>query len=158
MLCGKPASKIDQWIVPKGFMKNRTAAALQNSKQMCIGFRILDHVVQNAKANHEIEEVIRIGHRGGVHWCEFGGQPISLRRPIRGLDGGLRQVKSPDLRALLAQVNAEIAVTAAVVEHAQIAHISDCFNGIAPGVTPPTPSSIAESRDLALYEEIQEIV
>jgi hypothetical protein len=85
-------------------VKYRSAATLQHPKQMSIDMRILDHVVQNAKADDEIEELIRVSKRSGIHLCELGNEPISPRRSIRGLNGGLRQVESPDLCAIPAQI------------------------------------------------------
>src|SRR6516162_1227176 len=158
MLRSKPACKIDQRIVPEGLVKNRSAAGPQHTKQMRIGFGILDHVVQNAEADHQIEEVIRIRQPSGVHFEEFGGEPISPRRLIRSLDSGLRQVESPDLRAVPAQIESEIAITAAIVEHAQAAHISDGIDGFSSRVTPPAPSSVRKAGDLPLHKDIQEIV
>ena len=104
MFRSKSTCQINQRIVPKCLVKYRSAATLQHPKQLRIDMRILDHVVQDAKADDKIEELIRISKRSGIHLCELGNKPISPRRSIRGLDSGLRQVESPDLCAIPAQI------------------------------------------------------
>jgi len=69
-------------------VKDSSRGGLHPTKQLYIGCRILDHMVQDAEADDQVKEVIGIRKSRRIHLREFGGQPEPSSRLPGGFDCG----------------------------------------------------------------------
>src|SRR3974377_2037390 len=89
------ARKVDEWVVPERLLENSHATRLQHTMELPSGLRILDHVMQDAEADGQIEEAIGIVELRRVHCGKLRRKSVANGSPVRSLNGRLGQVETP---------------------------------------------------------------
>src|SRR3974377_140609 len=136
------ARKVDEWVVPERLLENSHATRLQHTIELPSGLRILDHVMQDAEADGQIEEGIGIVELRRVHCGKLRRKSVANGGPVPCHNGRLGEVESPGLCSAKPEIYPNHAEAAPVVEHAFTVNITHAMQHLVLDIAPPVPAAI----------------